>query len=121
MAEHPEVSEQVLRLFARWTKATTDAFVDFARGDAASRIASRLLSLRKRFGWQEGDVVRIVHDMTLADFSLLVGVAPATIVETLRDFQDRDWIRLEDDSVVILDAHALASLRPIGASEVCCV
>jgi CRP/FNR family cyclic AMP-dependent transcriptional regulator len=120
MAERPEVGDQVLRLFARWTKATTDTLVDFALGDARSRVASGLLSLRKRFGRQDGDVVRVVHDMTLTDFSRLVGVAPRTIDELLCEFEDRNWIRLEDNSVVILDAHALASMRPLGASEVRC-
>jgi CRP/FNR family cyclic AMP-dependent transcriptional regulator len=109
MAERPEVSEQVLRLFARRVKGTTNSLVDFALADAQSRIASRLLLLRKRFGFQEGDVVRVVHDLTLADFSLLVGVAPETTGATLSDFEDRGWIRLEDNSIVIVNGQALAS------------
>ncbi|OBG29513.1 Crp/Fnr family transcriptional regulator [Mycobacterium sp. 852002-51057_SCH5723018] len=121
MAEHPEVSEQVLRLFARWAKRTTNSLMDFAYGDAPSRVASRLLLLRKRFGRRDGEVVRIVHDLTLDDFSLLVGVAPETIGATLRDFERRGWIRLEGNSVVIVDGQALSRLRPISLPEVCCV
>jgi CRP/FNR family cyclic AMP-dependent transcriptional regulator len=109
MAERPEVSDQVLRLFARRAKATANSLVDFAFADVQSRIASRLMLLSKRFGWQEGDVVRVVHDLTLDDFSLLVGVAPETTDATLREFEDRGWIRLEDNSVVIVDGQALAS------------
>ena len=108
MAEHPEVSDQVLRLFARWAKRTAISLVDFASADARSRIASQLLSLRHRFGQREGDVVRIVHDLTLQDFSLLVGASPETIAATLRDFGRRGWIRLENSSVVIVDGQALA-------------
>jgi CRP/FNR family cyclic AMP-dependent transcriptional regulator len=67
------------------------------------------LLLSKRFGWQEGDVMRVVHDLTLDDFSLLVGVAPETTDAKLREFEDRGWIRLEDNSVVIVDGQALAS------------
>jgi CRP/FNR family transcriptional regulator, cyclic AMP receptor protein len=120
MAEHPEVSDQVLRLFARWANATTNSLADFAFADAHRRIASRLLFLRQRFGRREGEVVRVVHDLTLKDFARLVGDAPKTIVAVLHDFEDRGWIRLEDNSVVIVDGHALASQSPMSMSEVSC-
>jgi CRP/FNR family transcriptional regulator, cyclic AMP receptor protein len=121
MAEYPELSAQVLRLFARWAKAATNALVDLASADFQSRVARRLLLLMKRFGRREGDVVRVVHDLTLDDLSLFAGVAPATISDTLRDFEDRGWIRLEDNSLVVVDSQALASVRPESVAEVCCV
>ncbi|OBF11506.1 hypothetical protein A5775_15050 [Mycobacterium sp. 852002-10029_SCH5224772] len=120
MAERPEVRDQVLRLFARWANATTNSLADFVFADAHKRIASRLLFLRQRFGRREGDVVRVVHDLTLKDFAHLVGDDPKTIVAVLQDFEDRGWIRLEGNSVVIVDGHALASLSPMSLSEVAC-
>ncbi|OMC54891.1 hypothetical protein A5747_15950 [Mycobacterium sp. IS-836] len=118
MVEHPEISDQLVRLFARWANATTNSLADFAFVDAQARIANRLLFLRKRFGRREGDVVRVVHDLTLEDFSGFVGVAPKMIVATLGDFEERGWIRLEDNSVVIVDGQALASLSRMSFSEV---
>ena len=120
MSEHPEISDQVLRLFARWADATTNSLADFAFVDTQERIARRLLSLRKRFGRREGDVVKVVHDLTLKEFARLVGVAPRTTVAILRDFEKRGWIRLEDHSVVIVDGQALGSLSLINISEVSC-
>jgi CRP/FNR family cyclic AMP-dependent transcriptional regulator len=121
IAEFPEFSDQILRLFARWVKSSTNALVDFGLANVQSRVANQLLSLRKRFGRREGEVVRVVHDLTMEDFSLLTGVAPETIGETLQEFQDRGWIRLEDNSVVIVDAHALASEPHMSSPEVHCV
>jgi CRP/FNR family cyclic AMP-dependent transcriptional regulator len=89
----------------------TDTLTDFAFADVHSRVASRLLLLRRRFGHREGEVVRIVHDLTLEDLSRLVGVSPKLIGHTLRDFEDRGWIRLDGTSVVVVDSHALASVR----------
>ncbi|RAU94662.1 Crp/Fnr family transcriptional regulator [Mycobacterium colombiense] len=120
MVGHPEISDQVLRLFARWADATTNSLADFAFTDTQERIASRLLCLRKRFGQREGDVVRVVHDLTLKEFARLVGVAPRTTVAILRDFEERGWIRLDDNSVVIVDGHALASLGLHNTSEASC-
>jgi CRP-like cAMP-binding protein len=121
MAECSELSAQVLRLFARWSKATTDALTDFAFADVQSRVASRLLWLRKRFGRREGEVVRVVHDLTLEDLSGLCGASVEIIDKTLRDFEDRGWIHLGEKSVVVLDSQALASVRPQSISEVGCV
>jgi CRP/FNR family transcriptional regulator len=120
MSEHPEIACQMLRLMARWTKSITNCLVDFVSEDAHVRLASRLLDLRKRFGLREADAVRVVHDLTPEDFSLLVGIAPQTIGETLRDFEERGWIRLEDNSLMIVDAQALMSVRQLSEPGVCC-
>jgi CRP-like cAMP-binding protein len=119
MVERPEVCDQVLRLFARWVKAMTNSLFDLAFADAQGRIASRLLLLMKRFGRQEGDVVRVVHDLTADDFSRLAGVDPETIGATLRGFESNGWIRLEGDSIVIVDGHALSQVRQLSMGEVC--
>jgi CRP/FNR family transcriptional regulator, cyclic AMP receptor protein len=112
MAECSEFSAQVLRLFARWSKASTNALTDFAFADVQCRVSRRLLWLRKRFGRREGEVVRIVHDLTLEDFSRLVGIPAETVGKTLRDFEDRGWIHLDGKSVVVVDSQALALVRP---------
>jgi CRP-like cAMP-binding protein len=112
MAECSELSAQLLRLFARWSKARTNALTDFAFADAQCRVARRLLWLRKRFGRQEGEAVRVVHDLTLEDFSRLVGASAEIIDKTLCDFENRGWIQLDDNSLVVIDSQALASVCP---------
>lgn len=121
VCECPAFSDQVLRLFARWVKASTNSLMDFAFADVESRVANQLLYLRKRFGRQDGEVVRVVHDLALKDFSLLVGAPPKTVDEILHKFEVRGWIRLEDKSVAIVDAQELASVSRLSASEVHCV
>jgi CRP/FNR family transcriptional regulator, cyclic AMP receptor protein len=56
-------------------------------------------------------VVRVAHDLTLEEISLLAGVSPETVDATLRDFRDRGWIRLEDSCLEIVDGQGLAT-RP---------
>lgn len=120
IAQCPEFSNQVLRLFARWVKASMNSLADFGSGDPQGRVAMQLLLLRKRFGQRDGEAVRVVHDLTLEDFSLLVGVAPETVCETLREFENRGWIRVEGGSVVVLDAHALSSVSHAAMPVMSC-
>lgn len=110
MAECSELGARMLRLYARRTKEMTDVLSDFAFAELAGRIASRLLLLRRRFGHLDGEVVRIVHDLTSQDLSRLVGVSPALIGDTLRNFEDRGWIRLDGTSLVVVDSEALAQV-----------
>jgi CRP/FNR family transcriptional regulator, cyclic AMP receptor protein len=111
MAECPELSARTLRLFARRAREMTDALTDFASADLQDRVASRLSLLKRRFGQQEGEVVRIVHEMTMEDFALLVGVSPQLVRKTLGDFENQGWIHVDDDSVVVVDAQAISSQR----------
>jgi len=115
MAECPELSARTLRLFARRAKEMTDALTDFASADIRGRVASRLSLLKRRFGRQEGEVVRIVHEMTMEDFARLVGVSPELVRNTLGNLENQGWIRLDDDSVVVIDSQALsAHLNPLS-------
>ena len=111
MAECPELSARMLRLFARRAREMTDALTDFASADVRGRVASRLSLLKRRFGRREGEVVRIEHEMTMEDFALLVGVSPELVRNTLRDLENQGWIRLDDDSVVVVDSQAISSCR----------
>jgi CRP-like cAMP-binding protein len=111
MAECPELTARTLRLFARRAKEMADALTDFTFADVQGRVASRLSLLKRRFGRRVGEVVRIEHDMTMEDFSRLVGVSPELIRHTLRDFEGRGWIRLDEGSVVIVDSQALSTYR----------
>jgi CRP/FNR family transcriptional regulator, cyclic AMP receptor protein len=111
IAECPQLSARTLRLFARRAKEMTDALTDFASADIRGRVASRLSLLKRRFGQREGDVVRIVHEMTMEDFSRLVGASPELVLNALGDLDNQGWIRLDDESVVVVDSRALSSSR----------
>lgn len=115
MAQHSEIGEQLLRLLARWAKLMTTFVGDFASAGAPKRIANRLLFLEWRFGRQDGDTVRVVHDLTSEDFSRLVGVPPKTVSATLSQFERNGWISLEDNAFRIADSQALRSIPSLHA------
>jgi CRP-like cAMP-binding protein len=110
MAELPEVMHQIMRLLARRADLMTKTLIDLACPDPTYRVANRLLMLGRRFGRKEGDVVRVVHDLTLEEISLFARVPSETVAATLRSFEDRDWIRADDGYLLIMDSRALAGV-----------
>jgi CRP-like cAMP-binding protein len=110
IAECPEIIHQIMRLLARRADAMTKYLVDSVFADPSYRVAKRLLLLGRRFGRRDGDVVRVVHDLTAEEISLFAGVAHETVDATLRDFRDRGWIRFEDRRLEIVDGQAMAAL-----------
>jgi CRP/FNR family cyclic AMP-dependent transcriptional regulator len=110
MAEFPEVMHQIMRLLARRADLMTKTLTDLACPDPTYRVANRLLMLGRRFGRKEGDVVRVVHDLTLEEISLFASVPPETVAATLRSFEDRDWIRADDGCLLIMDSQGLADV-----------
>jgi Mn-dependent DtxR family transcriptional regulator len=47
----------------------------------------------------------------MEDFSRLVGVSPALVRNTLGDLENQGWIRVDDDSVVVIDSQAISSYQ----------
>lgn len=111
MTEHPEIGEQLLRLFARYAKGMTDRLVEFAFASTRSRVASRLLIMRQQFGRQDGDAVRLTHELTAESLSLFVDAPAQQIRTALHDFEQRGWIQMEGDTMLIIDAQGLESTR----------
>jgi CRP/FNR family transcriptional regulator, cyclic AMP receptor protein len=112
IADRPEITERLLRLMARRLRRTNDNLTDLIFTDAPGRVATQLLHLAQKFGTQEGDAIRVIHDMTQEEIAQLVGASRETVNKALADFAHRGWITLEGKSVLISDSERL---RQAGA------
>lgn len=108
IAEHPEISEQLLRVLARRLRRTNSALADLIFTDVPGRVAKTLLQLANRFGTQEAGALRVNHDLTQEEIAQLVGASRETVNKALATFAQRGWIRLEGKSVLIVDTEHLA-------------
>ncbi|EFK55162.1 Crp/Fnr family transcriptional regulator [Corynebacterium genitalium ATCC 33030] len=106
--EHPEISQQLLRVLARRLRRTNASLADLIFTDVPGRVAKTLLQLANRFGTQEGSTLRVNHDLTQEEIAQLVGASRETVNKALATFAQRGWIRLEGKSVVIVDTEHLA-------------
>lgn len=108
VTEHPEISEQLLRVLARRLRRTNSSLADLIFTDVPGRVAKTLLQLANRFGVQEGGALRVNHDLTQEEIAQLVGASRETVNKALATFAHRGWIRLEGKSVLILNTENLA-------------
>ena len=108
LAEFPAVSADLLRALAVRLRQTNEAMADLVFTDVPGRIAKTLLGLAERFGEEDGDDVRVAHDLTQEELAQLVGASRETVNKALSDFAARDWIRLDGRAVILLDRERLA-------------
>ncbi len=108
MADRPEIAEKLLRVLARRLRRTNHDMADLIFTDVPGRVAKQLLRLAQRFGTQEGDVLRVTHDLTQEEIAQLVGSSRETVNKALSDFAHRGWIRLEGKCVLIRNCEHLS-------------
>ena len=108
IAKRPEIAEQLLRVLARRLRRTNNMLADLIFTDVPGRVAKELLRLAKRFGSQDGGLLRVTHDLTQEEIAQLVGASRETVNKALADFAHRGWLRLEGKSVLILEPERLA-------------
>ncbi len=106
--DHPEISQQLLRVLARRLRRTNASLADLIFTDVPGRVAKTLLQLANRFGSHEGGALRVNHDLTQEEIAQLVGASRETVNKALATFAHRGWIRLEGKSVLIVDTEHLA-------------
>jgi CRP/FNR family cyclic AMP-dependent transcriptional regulator len=104
----PQIAEQLLRVLARRLRRTDDHIGDLIFTDVPGRVAKQLLQLSQRFSSQEGDHLRLTHDLTQGELAQLVGASRETVNKALSDFAQRGWITLEGKSLKIHDVSRLA-------------
>jgi CRP-like cAMP-binding protein len=109
IADRPEIAEQLLRVLARRLRRTNNNLADLIFTDVSGRVAKQLLQLAQRFGTQQGDAVRVTHDLTQEEIAQLVGASRETVNKALTDFARRGWIRVEGKNVLIFDCECLAT------------
>ena len=108
ITDHPEISQQLLRVLARRLRRTNASLADLIFTDVPGRVAKTLLQLANRFGTHEGGALRVNHDLTQEEIAQLVGASRETVNKALATFMHRGWIKLEGKSVLIVDTEHLA-------------
>ena len=106
MAREPELALRVIEMLCARLRHTSQQVEDITFLDLPARLAKTLLSLAasSRF--------TISHKITFTQRELgeMLGMTRESINKQLRAWEERNWIRLQRCSIVVLDPAALAAL-----------
>ena len=106
--ERPGVAVHLLQALAQRLRKTNEAMADLVFSDVPGRVANALLGLAEKFGVDDGEGLRVQHDLTQEELAQLVGASRETVNKALSEFANRGWLRLEGRTVLLLDTERLA-------------
>jgi CRP-like cAMP-binding protein len=120
-ATDPTAAEHLLRVLARRIRRASDDITDLMSATVAGRVAKHLLRLAQQFGEQHDGAVRVALDLNQEQLAQLTGTSRECVNRALSEFSDSGWIRLEQNTVVIMErqplVHCVHGARRIGTGR----
>ena len=111
MREEPEIALKIIEILCSKLRRTTQQAEEVMFLDLPSRLAKALLRLvdGDTAGMQERKVT-----ITQKDLGNLIGMSRESTNKQLRIWEDKKWVRLERNAVVILAIDSLAAVAEDG-------
>lgn len=108
LATEPAIRDALLASIAAELRRLTNHVEELHFLDITGRLASRLARLAAESGTAEPDgTVRLKSPLTQGDLAAMIGCTRQSVNKLLGMFTDDGLIRLERDSIVVLDLDAL--------------
>lgn len=107
IAEHPTITEQLLRVLARRLRRADHSLADLTFSDTARRVTKQLLRLARGFGIRQHDAIHVLHDLTPDELAHLAGASLTATHRALAELAGHGWIQLQDRRIVITDFASL--------------
>jgi CRP/FNR family transcriptional regulator, cyclic AMP receptor protein len=111
MREEPEIALKIIEILCSKLRRTTEQAEEVMFLDLPSRLAKALMRLLDgdTAGMQERKVT-----ITQKDLGNLIGMSRESTNKQLRIWEDKKWVRLERNAVVILAIDSLAAVAEDG-------
>ena len=108
----PEIALKLMEVLCARLRHTSEQVEDVLFLDLPGRLAKILLQLT---GKAELPPRRVT--MTQREIGQMIGMSRESTNKQLRDWEDRNWVRLERGSVVVLEPDALAAVARAHSEE----
>jgi CRP-like cAMP-binding protein len=109
LATEPAIRDAILAALAGELRRLTNHVEELHFLDITGRLASRLARLAAETGRAQPDgSIRLGSPLTQGDLAAMIGCTRQSVNKLLGMFTDDGLIRLERDSIVVLDLEGLA-------------
>jgi CRP/FNR family transcriptional regulator, cyclic AMP receptor protein len=102
----PEIALRLMEVLCARLRHTSEQVEDVLFLDLPGRLAKTLLQLTERAKLSQADKVAI----TQREIGQMIGMSRESTNKQLRDWEGRNWVRLERGGVVVLRPEALAAI-----------
>ncbi|OFY86806.1 MAG: hypothetical protein A3F72_21200 [Bacteroidetes bacterium RIFCSPLOWO2_12_FULL_35_15] len=104
---NPSLSFYMIEFFAEDLRQSEERMKNLMYSDVKNRIAKVLLTLIDSFGYDEKELNKLSYSLSRKDFASMAGVTYETVIRTLKDFQDKKFIKLEGKEIFIINLNSL--------------
>jgi CRP/FNR family transcriptional regulator, cyclic AMP receptor protein len=107
LESQPEIALKLLELLCARLRKTTQQIEDVLFLDLPGRLAKQLLDL---IGGAEGSARDRKISMTQRELGEMIGMSRESTNKQLREWEERDWVRIERGGITVLAPEALAAI-----------
>ncbi len=107
--KNAEVSRKFIELLSNNLRENEQRLIKLAYNSVRKRVAEALVKLSDKYK-KEGDV-KFSMNISREDLANMVGTATETVIRTLSDFKDEDYIEIAGGTITILNYDKLVKLK----------
>jgi CRP/FNR family cyclic AMP-dependent transcriptional regulator len=111
MHDHPEIAFKLIDILCEKLRKTSEQVEDVMFLDLPARLAKILLKLAQN---ADGSTPGRRIAMTQREIGQIIGMSRESTNKQLRNWEQRDWVRLERGSIVVMALDELAALATAG-------
>ena len=111
---HPGLAPKLLTMLARRVRRTSELVEDLLFMKVPSRLARRLLTLARLFGWPADPGVRIDIKLSARDLGDLIGASGENVARQLALWSERGVVAHADSQLILLRPEALEELADLA-------
>ena len=109
---NPEVALRLMEHVCRDLRLAERHMLNLVQNPVVERTAALLLDLERDFGEPAPRGTRLAIDLTREEMAEMIGTTAESLIRTLSEFRQKDWIELDGHRVLVKDASELAKLIP---------
>ncbi|MEK7475073.1 MAG: Crp/Fnr family transcriptional regulator [Candidatus Coatesbacteria bacterium] len=106
------VALRIMEYVCRDLRVAERRMHDLVRMPVVERTAALLLELERDFGEPAPRGTRLAIDLTREEMAEMIGTTAESLIRTLSEFRQKDWIELDGHRVLVKESSALAKLIP---------
>ena len=111
--ESPDIAISFIETLSQEMRMFESKLVETAYEGSNERVANLLLRLSEKYGFENAEGVDVGLELKRGELAQMAGLTTETTIRTLRKFEQRGWIQLHRNRVVLTNTDAIKGLAEL--------